>query len=43
MNGTNFAILAYVVGLGLIWGYAISLWLASRNLAKREQHEGETR
>lgn len=46
MNGTKFAILAYVIGLGLIWGYALSLWLGHRALSKRELRdicEGETR
>ncbi len=27
----NWVILAYVIGLGLLWGYALSLWLARRN------------
>ena len=30
MNGFQYVILAYVLGLGLIWGYALVLWLKSR-------------
>jgi hypothetical protein len=30
MNGTQFVILAYVLGLGLIWGYCVALWLKSK-------------
>ena len=27
MNGNNFVIVAYAIGLGLLWGYAALLWL----------------
>lgn len=30
MNGTNYAILAYIIGIGLLWGYGLSLWLRLR-------------
>jgi hypothetical protein len=31
MNGHQFVALAYALGLGLIWGYAATLWLKSRS------------
>jgi hypothetical protein len=34
MNGNNYVILAYAIGLGLLWGYAAVLWLQSRRAAK---------
>ncbi|MHC4106860.1 MAG: hypothetical protein ACYSXF_01580 [Planctomycetota bacterium] len=39
MTGNAYLILAYTVGLGLLGGYAITLWLSSRALRKREQRE----
>ena len=30
MNGTTYTVLAYVIGLGLLWGHAISMWLEAR-------------
>jgi hypothetical protein len=30
MNGSQYVILAYALGLGLIWGYGVTLWLKSR-------------
>lgn len=39
MTGTTSLILAYVVSFGLLGGYAIALWLASRTLRQREQRE----
>jgi len=30
MNSTQFVILAYALGLGLIWGYGVTLWLQFR-------------
>jgi hypothetical protein len=30
MTGTHYLILAYIVGLALLWGYAIALWLTCR-------------
>lgn len=29
MSGTGFVILAYAIGLGLLWGYAALLWWES--------------
>jgi hypothetical protein len=39
MNGTKYMIVAYVLGLGLLWGYALTLWIGSRR-ARRAQVEG---
>ena len=30
MSGQGYVILGYVIGLGLLWGYAAALWLALR-------------
>ncbi len=35
MTGIQYAILAYIVGLGLLAGYALVLWTESRRLAAR--------
>lgn len=32
MNPTQYVIAAYVIGLGLLWGYAALLWWESRNM-----------
>ena len=29
MSGSGYVILAYVLGLGLLWGYAVTLWIRS--------------
>lgn len=48
MNAENYLILAYVLGLGLLWGYAVLMWRESRALAVRERadaaggHDGGT-
>ena len=42
MSTNNYVILAYVIGLGLLWGYAVVLWLAGRSVARREQTERGT-
>ena len=36
MTGNDYLLLAYVVGLGLVWGYALLLAFTSRSLRKRE-------
>jgi hypothetical protein len=36
VNGHGYAILGYVVGLGLLWGYALTLWLAARRRDERD-------
>ena len=30
MSATGYTILAYVIGLTLLWGYALKLWLDAR-------------
>ena len=30
MNAENYVIAAYVIGLALMWGYAVYLWNAAR-------------
>ena len=32
-----YLILAYVISLGLLWGYAMSLWFGARALRNRER------
>ena len=36
MSGTQYLILAYVIGLGLPLAYCVSLWLGHRSLRVRE-------
>jgi hypothetical protein len=36
MNGPSYVILAYVIGLGLLWGYAAVLWVQSRAAAAKQ-------
>jgi hypothetical protein len=36
MNGTHWTIVAYVAGLGLMWGYALALWVAGRSARSGE-------
>ena len=40
MNPEHFAILGYIVGLTVLWGYAASVLLAHRALDKREKGGG---
>jgi hypothetical protein len=37
VNGTTYVIVAYVIGLGLLLGYALTLWIAARKTCKREE------
>jgi hypothetical protein len=37
MSGNQYLLVAYVIGLGLPWGYAVFLWLNSRSLERRER------
>jgi hypothetical protein len=39
MNGTTYAVLAYAIGLALLWGYAISMWIEARRTAKVSEGE----
>lgn len=34
MSGNDYVILAYAVGLGLLWGYAATLWFGLRRAAR---------
>ena len=44
MTAEGYVILAYVLGLGMLWGYGVWLWIAARALNKeqRDAAEGET-
>jgi len=35
MSSKEYVLLAYTVGLGLIWGYAVSLWISQRRSSHR--------
>jgi hypothetical protein len=35
MTSSNYVVLAYVVGLVLMWGFAIRSWIIRRSLARR--------
>ncbi|WP_428938354.1 hypothetical protein [Fontivita pretiosa] len=41
MSGQNYVILAYAIGLGLLWGYAAKLWWETRSLARRQRTENQ--
>ena len=32
IHGPTWVVIAYVAGLGLLWGYAASVWVAGRRL-----------
>jgi len=38
MNSQQYVVLAYSLGLGLIWGYAISLWIAQYRQSRRGEN-----
>ena len=40
MTSRDYVIAAYVVGLGLLLGYALLLWLEARRLARRRMNGG---
>ncbi len=40
MTGTRFVILAYAIGLGLLWGQAVLMWWETRSTARREKNVG---
>jgi hypothetical protein len=40
MSGSEYAIVAYVIGLGLMWGYAATMWLSSRRLNRAVPRDG---
>lgn len=37
MTGNSYVILAYVVGLTLLWGYAAGLWYGLRRAARSNE------
>jgi hypothetical protein len=39
MTGTQYAIAAYVAGLGLMLLYGLSLWVESRSVARRRRKD----
>jgi hypothetical protein len=43
MNGNEYMIAAYAVGLSLLWGYAIALWRASSPSSPSPGTPGEGR
>jgi hypothetical protein len=36
----QYLVLAYVIGLGLLWGATVQMWMADRALSRREQRGG---
>ena len=40
MSGTGYAILAYVIGGALLWGYVIVLWAREYKASKTHRHNG---
>lgn len=44
MKGMDYTILAYALGLTMLWVYAAIVWMTGRSLARREQRQrGEIR
>jgi hypothetical protein len=39
MSGTAYVIIAYGLGLGLLWGYGISMAISAQLLGRRESRE----
>ncbi|HEY8666758.1 MAG TPA: hypothetical protein VIL86_08845 [Tepidisphaeraceae bacterium] len=39
-NTPTYLIAGFVVGLGLIWVYAVALWIEGRKLTRRERNGG---
>ena len=37
MNDRQYLILAYVIGLGVLWGYALLVWAGMRRAAPRDR------
>ncbi len=37
MTGESYLMLGYIVGLGLIWGYVVLLWMAGRSVRGQER------
>lgn len=39
MMGDDYLLLGYIAGLGLLWGYAVLLWLGGRSIDRRERRK----
>lgn len=39
MTSANYVVLAYAIGLTLMWGYAIRTWIVRRSLSRRAAHQ----
>lgn len=39
MTSIEYVLLAYAIGLALLWGYAVVSWLSSRSLRTQEAME----
>ena len=42
MTGHDYLLMGYIAGLGLLWGYAILIWLGGRSIDRRERRKGHT-
>ena len=40
MSGAGHAILGYAIGLGLLWGYALTRWEMGRRFKRRSHGKG---
>ncbi len=38
----DYVIAAYTIGLLLLWGFAVSMWLETRAVARRQAHHRKT-
>ena len=37
MTSTHYVVLAYVIAIAALWGYALNLWVQSRRLMKSQR------
>ncbi|MCP3902433.1 MAG: hypothetical protein GY715_02260 [Planctomycetes bacterium] len=42
MTGNQYLLLGYAVSIGLLWGYALSLWLTSRALTRQAERSSQS-
>jgi hypothetical protein len=42
MNAETYLVAAYIISIGLLWGYATALWIEARTLRGRERRFGAT-
>ena len=40
MNGSTYAIAAYVLGIGLLWGYVATVWFSIRGANVNGKKDG---